>query len=306
MAGTTAQSQLMRHSADLSVGFAAEADDAGLRRLLRETPMPGPIRISLEREPSYFGACRAEGGRYYTVCARDPETGRIVGMGCRTVRELYINGEPQRVGYLGQLRIAPGYRHMSRQLLRSGFALLRETRAADEVPFDITTIVGHNAAAQRVLEAGLPGLPRYRPLERILTMVIPIRRGQHPLPGDTDIIFPRQFQPVAALPPVWDQRMFKQLVVRGYEPWLRQFRWLLRLPPVGTVLPLAYATRFPLDSDTDCRWLAFGLAARHPLAAAIRRQYRPRVYESLLYVVHEPGTTVNLDGRLAHVEVALL
>ena len=306
MAGTIAQSQLMRHSADLSVGFAAEADDAGLRRLLRETPMPGPIRVSLEREPSYFGACRAEGGRHYTVCARDPETGRIIGMGCRTVRELYVNGEPQRVGYLNQLRIAPGYRHMSPKLLGRGFALLRETRAADEAPFDITTIVGHNLTARRVLEAGLPGLPRYRPIERIITMVIPVRRGQRPLTEDTDITHPGQFQTVGPLPPVWDQRAFKQVVVRGYESWLRRFRWLLRLPPVGTVLPLAYATHFPLDWETDCRWLAFGLAARHPLAATIRKQYRPRVYESLLYVVHEPGIKVNLDGRLAHVEVALL
>ena len=91
--------------------FAVESDDAALRRLLRKTPMPGSIQITLEREPSYFNAMKAEGGRHHAFCARDRETGEIFAMGCRTVRALYVNGQPQQVGYLSQLRIAPRQRH---------------------------------------------------------------------------------------------------------------------------------------------------------------------------------------------------
>ena len=306
MARPAVESRIGGACAELIVDFASEADDDSLRRLLRETPMPGPIQISLEREPSYFGSARAEGGRCYVVCARDPETGRVVGMGSRVVRELFINGEPQRVGYLSQLRLEPGYRHWSRKLLRRGFSLLRDTRAPDEAPFDITTIVSGNAAARRMLESGQPGFPRYTPVERILTMAIAAGREKplFSLTSPTDC--PCQFQTVEPLPPVWDQRVFKQTVVRGYSPWLRRCRWLLRLPPVGTVLPIAYVTRFPLEVDTDCRWLVFGLAARNPVVDAVLKLCRPRVYESTLYVVHEPRTTLNLDGRLAHLEVALL
>jgi hypothetical protein len=231
--------------------------------------------------------------------------------------------------------------------MRAGYRLLGETRSADEAPFDITTIVADNTIARRLLEAGLPGLPRYTPVERLLTLLLPVRPGFHTCasvefraqrcrqhPNDC------QFAPVwidddlARMDAVhrvgntcvarWDQRAFKQAVVREYSPWLRRCRWLLGLPPTGSVAPLAYLCVLAMnDNDpdeflrlleealrsarqTDCRWLALGLAARHPFVPVLFRRYRPRTYESILYVVHEPGTTVTLDGRLAHVEVALL
>ncbi|MGD0058345.1 MAG: hypothetical protein ABSD58_02915 [Verrucomicrobiia bacterium] len=303
------------------IGFATQADDAGLRRLLRETPMPGPIQISLEREPDFFAAAQQEGGRYYTAIIRDRQTGQPVAMGSRSVHELFVNGQPRLIGYLSQLRIATEHRRHGRQFLRMGFDLLRQTHAEDEMSFDITTIVTGHEVARRLLEAGLPGLPRYTPVERILTMLLPVRgpASREPaLPVTTGVTPVPQFAP-AELPHngVWDQRMFKQIVVRGYNPWLRWCRWLWRLPPVGTVLPVAYWTYPSLTSDDldtaraaarekGCRWLAFGLSERHSLVNIVRRRYRPRVYESILYVVHDPDTTVELDGRIAHVEVALL
>jgi hypothetical protein len=286
--------------------------------------MPGPIQVSLEREPSFFAAARQEGGRHHTACVRDLQSGRVVAMGSRSVHELFVNGQRQHVGYLSQLRIAAEHRGHSRQLLRMGFDLLRQTHAADEAPFDITTVVAHNKVARRILEAGLPGLPCYTPVDRILTMLLSttsmVRHAPH-LPsvpitagGASGLQFVAAKVPVVG---VWDQRAFKQIVVRGYSPWLRRCRWLLRLPPVGTVLPLAYLTlggRENIDLDgawaaareAGCRWLAVGFSVRHPLAEFVRHRYRPRVYESILYVVHEPDTTVKLDGRIPHVEVALL
>ena len=307
-----------------AIGLATAADDADLRRLLRDTPMPGPIQISLEREPNFFAAARQKGGRHYTACVRDRQTGVLAAMGSRSVHELFVNGQPQRVGYLSQLRIAPEHRHHTRQLLRLGFDLLRQTHAADEAPFDITTIVADNTVARRLLEAGLPGLPRYQPVDRILTLLVPTSRivGQAPrlprVPVTAGGAPALQFAPIdMPVCGIWDQRAFKQITVRGYSPWLRRCRWLLRLPPVGTVLPVAYWSPSVLaDDDLDaalaaaraqgCRWRAFGLSARHPLVEGVCRRYRPRVYASVLYVVHEPGATVGLDGRIAQVEVALL
>ena len=52
-------------------------------------------------------------------------------------------------------------------------------------------------------------------------------------------------------------------------------------PPTRTAAAAAYAV--------DGRWLALGLPAAHPLVPVVRRRYRPRVYESTLYIVHEPG-----------------
>ena len=268
MAGTTLTGRL----SGLEYGFATEADDAGLRALLRETPMGGAIRLTLEREPSFFASVRREGSRHYTICVRD--AGKIVAMASRTVW-------PTGVGYLHQLRIAPSYRHLTRQFLRIGFRMLRETHAADEAPYDVTTIVSDNHIARRVLEAGLPGMPTYRSIEKILTILVPAgRRSGNAI----------------------DQRAYKQIVVRGYSPALSRWRWLLRLPPVGTVLPIVYIMNFNGDLDqlegapAGCRWLALGLPSSHPLVPVVKRRYGSRVYESTLYVVHEPGQTPDVGN----------
>lgn len=275
--------------------------------------MPGTIRLSLEREPSFFGAARSEGGRHHTVCARDRHSGRLIAMATRAVRRLYVNGQPEWVGYLSQLRIADGYRHLARSLTRRGFQLLRETRAADETTFDITTIVDDNEPARRLLEAGLPGLPRYTTIGRIVTLLISSKQivGQAPRlasPDPADGAPTLQFSTVNLLPGIWDQRAFKQVVVRGYSPWLQRLRWLTGLPPVGSVLPIAYWTAHAREWEipADCRWLVLGLSDRHPLLPALRQRYRPREYVSRLYVVHDPSTTVDLDDRIPHVEVSLL
>ncbi len=252
MAGRDVEGQL----AGLSYGFATDADDAGLRKLLRETPVGGSVRLSFEREPHYFRSFAHEGIRHYTVCARD--AGNVVAMASRTVW-------PTGVGYLHQLRVAPTHRHLMRPFMQLGFRYLRETRQTDEAPYDVTAIVADNQRARRLLEAGLPGMPTYTPFEKVITMLLPARAG------------------FAAV----DLRANKQVVVRGYGSKLRTWRWLLRLPPVGTVLPIAYVQDGAGPAPADCRWLVMGLPASDSRVAVLRRRYRPHVYESILYMVHD-------------------
>ena len=349
-----------------AIGLATAADDDDLRRLLRETPMPGPIEVSLEREPDFFAAARQEGGRHHTVAIRDRLTGRLAAMGSRSVYEMFVDGQPQRVGYLSQLRIAPEHRRPGRQLLRLGFDLLRQTHAEGEASFDITTIIDGNETARRILEAGLPGLPRYQRLEEFVTFLLPVRGGVRAgrrgievatgsallLPGTLDCLerFGRRHQfawhwTSNILPPerfyvalagdhiagclaLWDQRAFKQVVIRGYDrtmTWRRPLLNLLgaRLPSVGEPLAHAHLSHVAVDDDDpqvlaallaaamegarrdklDC--VTIGSAARHPLSEVVRRCYRCREYVSILYAVHwdQPPT---LDGRIPHPEVAVL
>src|SRR5438876_460202 len=69
--------------------LATPADDADLRRVLAETPMPGAITVSFRREPSYFhGAVVA--GRFHTAAlpwaprpARSPPAGIAIRPACR-------------------------------------------------------------------------------------------------------------------------------------------------------------------------------------------------------------------------------
>ena len=136
---------------------------------------------------------------------------------------------------------------------------------------------------------------------------------------------------------IWDQRSFKQNVIRGYGgglghlvPTVNWFGRKLGLPPLprtGEVFPSAYLSHFSANADDPELALALvargleemrkrgtayatlGLAERNPLCQKIKKAYRHIEYRSVLFTVHwEDGQeAVNqLEDRIAHVEVATL
>ena len=168
MVGHVAESELT----SIQFELATPADDAEIRRLLRENPMPGRISISLEREPNASLAAAVEGEVHHTIVARDDTSGRLVAMGSVSVREMYINGRPTRVGYLGQLRLDRPYRPRA-SLIVAGYRFFRSNlHESLDVPFYLTSIAHDNVAARRLLERGLPGMPTYRPLGGYITNLI--------------------------------------------------------------------------------------------------------------------------------------
>jgi hypothetical protein len=92
-------------SPGISLEFGTVADDAELRGLLRETPMGGPIRLSLRREPGFFRALAVEGPFQQVIVAREQARRRLVGMGTRSIRDRYVERVATPVGYLSGLRI---------------------------------------------------------------------------------------------------------------------------------------------------------------------------------------------------------
>lgn len=144
-------------------------DDEAIRALLHRRPMAGAIRLALTRDPSFAAAAEAEGERH-ACCVVEDGGGRLLGFGSRSVRRVYHRGRPVLVGYLAQLRADAGA--FSRRFLKAGFDYLLAQRHDDEAAFDLTTIVADNRPARRLLERGLPGLPRYRPLAEIETLVV--------------------------------------------------------------------------------------------------------------------------------------
>jgi hypothetical protein len=160
-----------RRASGRGVLVAGPGDDADIRALLRESVMDGAIRLALTREPRFALGAEVEGERHYTVLVRDPVTNRLLGMGSRSVREVFHHGEPARLGYLAQFRTAPGSRHV--RCIRQAFGAIEAATRPDELSFDLTSIVADNAPARRLLERGLPGLPVYRPLAEAETLVMP-------------------------------------------------------------------------------------------------------------------------------------
>jgi hypothetical protein len=151
--------------------LATRADDAEIRRLLRENPMPGRISISLEREPDASLAAAVEGDVIHTIVARNGGTGRLIAMGSVSVRDVWLNGTVMRTGYLGQLRLDRRYRSRA-SIVIAGYRLFRELHDELGVELYLTSIASDNMIARRFLERGLPGMPTYRPLNTFVTSMI--------------------------------------------------------------------------------------------------------------------------------------
>lgn len=245
---------------EVAFALATPADDAGIRGLLASNPIPGRIRIRYEREPNYFAGV-ATMGKTQVLVAR--ANGRVVGVACRSVRSMYINGEPADVGYLGQLRVDPHFR--GRWLVLRGFRMLHELHRQSPPRGYVTTIVEGNDEAEGVLVRRARGpMPRYRKLDRLMTLALPtsgaarveVSSSTRPLAeivaflnreGRRKNFFPvydekafsdgttRGFDPqdfivierygvIAGVAGLWDQSAYKQSIVDGYDPLLRAAR----------------------------------------------------------------------------------
>ena len=66
--------------------LATPEDDGALRALLRRLPMPGAVRLTYEREPSYVAADAALGEHVQTLVAREHPDGPPVAFASRSTR----------------------------------------------------------------------------------------------------------------------------------------------------------------------------------------------------------------------------
>jgi hypothetical protein len=210
-------------SGNLIFSVAQREDDADIRRLLRENPLGGWVRLSLEREPNAFAADFGLSRSHGFIVARERETNEAIGICERSVRDAFIDGEVRRLPYLGALRVAPSYRHRIR-VLRDGFAAVRALlEQPNDLPFALTSITADNAAARRLLCANLPGLPSYRPFRQLSTFALRPRAKAMPhgiepaTPADLPAIAVllqrcyRKFQ----LAPVWTTVELERLMAAG-------------------------------------------------------------------------------------------
>lgn len=361
------------------ISTATRDDDAEIRRLLRETVFPGSARLSFEREPDSLAA-EVEGDVHDVIVARDRVSRRIAGIASRSSRLRFVNGSPMRVGYLGQLRIAPGIGRL-RELLGDGFQFCRSLHERDTAAIYLASVVSDNVVARRLLERGLPGSPTFTPMDDLSTMAIPARGGLRRRISQVEIVRSDsidlgelaavlarnnsryQFAPcwtvgellsrpglapadfrlavrrgsIAGCAALWDQRAFKQVIVRGYSRPLERCRLLINtigplfgvpaLPEAGSELAFAYLSHLAADDDDPdvlnslvaagrraarargLDYITLGMSTGSPLYEPVRRTFAHRSYASVLYAAFWPdGEPVMqaLDGRPSYPEMAIL
>jgi hypothetical protein len=152
--------------------LAGPQDDADLRQVLANTPMPGDIALTFCREPGFFAAPGVDGFQCQVVACRDTSSGRIVGFGCRSLRRLYVNGTPRTIGYLSGIRLL--VEHRNQGLVARGYRFFRELHRDGQAPLYLTTISEGNEAALKILASGRAGLPIYHEAGRFRTLALPV------------------------------------------------------------------------------------------------------------------------------------
>jgi hypothetical protein len=158
-----------------AVGVAESRDDAGIRRLVESEAMPGRVRISFCREPNFSIGCAVTGDDVRILVARAEPDDEIVGVACRSVRRVFLNGREQRIGYLGQLRVHERWR--GRWLVSRGFAALEELHRADPLPAYLASIVDGNPDAIGVLiDRRRRAFPVFREAARYVTLAVRVGR----------------------------------------------------------------------------------------------------------------------------------
>jgi hypothetical protein len=154
--------------------LATADDDQALRRLMAETPMPGSVSVTFRREPSFFEATVVDGRFRQVIVARDRATWQIAGVGCRSVRNMYVNGRARPVGYLSSLRILE--QHRGTAILARGYAYLRQLHGDGRAGLYLTTIAEGNDRAISLLTSRRAGLPSYHEAGNYYTLVVPLTR----------------------------------------------------------------------------------------------------------------------------------
>jgi hypothetical protein len=156
--------------------IATAADEPGLQELSRTASMQGAIRIGFDRSPDYFASLRPEGRQTDVLVCRESQSRRIVAIGHRSVRQLWVNGAVTQVGYLGGLRITPDAQRG--MVFARGYKFLRERHADHQVKFYLSTIMEDNRPALSLLKSGRCSLPRYQDLGRFCCMAVSTGSGK--------------------------------------------------------------------------------------------------------------------------------
>lgn len=154
--------------------LAEVAEDGALRAILREVPMPGDMSLAFHREPSFFGAESAGNISSQTLVYKDLVTNKILGVGGRSIRMVYVDSNQKTVGYLSMLRLLPEVRNST--VLVRGYRYLHDLHGDGDAPYYLTSILNENVHAQRILESGRMGLPTYAPVGTLTTYLIPFRK----------------------------------------------------------------------------------------------------------------------------------
>jgi hypothetical protein len=157
---------------------ASRADNELLVDLMAHVPMEGSLALSTRRDPDFFALYEMQRGSAHAFTYDD---GKMQGMAAALVRDGFLDGARQKVGYLGDLRIRGASK--ARRAFPFAFGkFFADVVAETQCEHYITGVIASNALATRSLTArkkGREAQPYYHPLARFemasVQMILPRR-----------------------------------------------------------------------------------------------------------------------------------
>lgn len=188
---------------------ATPADNDALVRLFAEVPMEGELVLATMRGPRFAALYDLHGGDVDCWVQDVDDSGpgapgatrRLAGVGTIIVREGWLDGRVQKVGYLGDLRIAAQARR-SKTVARFYGPLLQATIARTGCDCYLTAVLASNTAALQALTRRRParaGQPHYQLLRRFDAVSVQFagRRRAHHSPFSVSTARPEDVAPLA-------------------------------------------------------------------------------------------------------------
>lgn len=159
--------------------LATPRDNQACLDLFSAVPMRGELVLSTQREPDFFGLYAMQNVRPFTYVG-DDDRGGLVGMATALVRDGWLDGQPTRVGYLGDLRVRfDRGRHFGRFFGEFFDQLCAETGCSAYY----TSILSSNRAALNALtkrSAKRPKQPFYSRLQTFDAVSVQLTRRRTP------------------------------------------------------------------------------------------------------------------------------
>jgi hypothetical protein len=125
------------------VRHATDADNQFLVDLMAHVPMEGSLALSTQRGPDFFSLYRMQRGTSDVFVCEDDH---FAGMGTIFVRDGFLDGRAQKVGYLGDLRLR-GKGRLRRVFPLAYGKLFADVVARENCEHFVTAVMSTNAMA---------------------------------------------------------------------------------------------------------------------------------------------------------------
>jgi len=161
---------------------ARQSDEKDMLEILEEPDFSGDISIIYTRRPSPLASLMKEGKQVKVLLCKRKDTEELVGFGVGAIRDFYVSGKKETVGYLSGLRVKKSYRKKFVPITKA-YKLLGEWLREESVALVYTTVLEENTDVIKMFSKRRKHMPDYNPLDRyiVYSPSTRLKRVQHEL-----------------------------------------------------------------------------------------------------------------------------